>query len=103
MSARRCGREARPTHTGSTAPTGAAQRPVTPDSAARGPVYVDPVAVVRWLRLWLSGMGRGSMASDVGLTEADCVAVQREIGGWPLPGCPRALAALERLESERRG
>ena len=62
--------------------------------------YADPEAVVRWLRLWLSGNGRGSMASDVGLTEADCVAVQREIGGWPLPGCPRALAVLERLEGE---
>jgi len=93
---------ARPTPTGSTVPTGAAQRLVTPASAARGPVYADPVAVVRWLRLWLSGSGRGSMASDVGLSEADCVAVQREIGGWPLPGCALALAELARLEGRLR-
>lgn len=91
---------ARPTPTGSTVPTGAAQLPVTPDSAARGPVYADPEAVVRWLRLWLSGSGRGSMASDVGLTETDCVAVQREIGGWPLPRAALALAELSRLEGE---
>jgi len=40
------------------------------------------------------------MASDVGLTETDCVAVQREIGGWPLPRAALALAELSRLEGE---
>ena len=61
-------------------------------------VYADPDAVVRWLRLWLSGKGRGSMASDVGLTSVDCVAVQVEIGGWPIPGSRRAQEVLDRLE-----
>ena len=65
-------------------------------------VYADPDAVVRWLRPWLSGKGRGSMASDVGLTSADCVAVQVEIGGWPIPGSRKASKALRRLVRQQR-
>ena len=65
-------------------------------------LYTDPEAVVRWLRLWLSGSGRGSIAADVGLTGEDCATVQREIGGWPVPGSRGAARVLRRLERQAR-
>jgi len=58
----------------------------------------DRAASARWVRLWLSGESRGSMAGDVGLTDADCVAVQQKIGGWPIPGSRKAVDLLVRLE-----
>ena len=64
--------------------------------------YTDPVAVVRWCRAWMAGRAVGSLASDYGLTEADCREVQREIGGWPLPGSRMASRVVRRLVRQQR-
>ena len=63
--------------------------------------YADPVAVVRWCRAWLAGRAVGTLASDYGLTEWDCREVQREIGGWPIPGSRMGWRVVWRLERAR--